>query len=197
MAAYFTPKLFSFLRDLKRHNDREWFAANRDRYVADVEGPMRQFIGDFAPRLRAISPAYVADRRRMGGSMFRIYRDTRFSPDKRPYKTHAGMTFRHADGRDIHGPVFYLHLEPGTVFMAAGMWHPQPEVVTKVRDAIVAKPKQWKSVRENRAFRIDDGHEGDQLKRVPRGYDPNHPFVDDLRRKSFTASAFSPRNQRW
>jgi uncharacterized protein (TIGR02453 family) len=85
--------------------------------------------------------------------------------------------------------VFYLHLDPGQVFMAAGMWHPQPEVLAKIRDAIVANPKGWKSVREQRAFRIDDGHAGDQLKRVPRGYDPDHPFSDDLRRRSITASS--------
>ena len=78
MSAYFTPAFFEFLRDLKRYNDRDWFAANRDRYTNDVETPMLQFIADFAPRLKAISPAYIADKRRMGGSMFRIHRDTRF-----------------------------------------------------------------------------------------------------------------------
>ena len=67
----------------------------------------------------------LADPRPVGGSLFRIYRDTRFSKDKRPYKTHAGITFRHRDGRDVHGPIFYLHLEPARVFMAGGMWRPE------------------------------------------------------------------------
>jgi uncharacterized protein (TIGR02453 family) len=107
MAAHFTPAFFKFLRDLKRNNDREWFAANRDRYGADVEGPMLQFIEDFAPRLRTISPAYVADKRRMGGSMFRIYRDTRFSADKSPFKTNVAARFQHEARKKAEGvPAF-------------------------------------------------------------------------------------------
>ena len=115
--AHFGPGFFAFLRDLKRHNDRDWFAARRDRYVAEVEGPMLAFIGDFAPRLRAISPAYVADRRRMGGSMFRIHRDTRFSPDKSPFKTWAAARFAHEARRKVAGvPAFYVHLGPDERF---------------------------------------------------------------------------------
>lgn len=188
MASLITPRTFKFLRELAQHNDREWFAANKQRYLDEVRDPLLQFVAEFGGRLRTISRHMVADPSPVGGSLFRIHRDTRFSPDKRPYKTHAGMTFRHAAGRDVHGPVFYLHLEPGAVFMAAGMWHPQPDALAKIRDAIVADPRGWKSVREHRAFKIDAGHDGDQLKRVPRGYDPEHPFGDDLRRKSFTAS---------
>jgi uncharacterized protein (TIGR02453 family) len=188
MESLITPRTFKFLRELAQNNNREWFTENKQRYLDDVRDPLLQFVAGFAPRLAKISRNMVADPSPVGGSLFRIYRDTRFSPDKRPYKTHAGMTFRHANGRDVHGPVFYLHLEPGTVFMAAGMWHPQPDVFGKVRDAIVANPKRWKAVREQRAFRLDDGHPGDQLKRVPRGYDPEHPFSDDLRRRSIIAS---------
>ncbi len=95
MAAYFSPDLFTFLRSLKRHNDRTWFAAHRERYVAAVEAPMQQFIADFGHRLRGVSRAYVADPKRSGGSMFRIYRDTRFSNDKRPFKTWAAARFSH------------------------------------------------------------------------------------------------------
>jgi uncharacterized protein (TIGR02453 family) len=101
MSTYFTPSLFAFLRDLKANNTRDWFQANRERYVADVEAPMLRFIGDLAPHLATISPAFVADRRRMGGSMYRIYRDTRFSPDKTPYKTHIAATFRHEQRKKI------------------------------------------------------------------------------------------------
>jgi uncharacterized protein (TIGR02453 family) len=121
----------------------------------------------------------------VGGSLFRIYRDTRFSPDKRPYKTQAGMSFRHRSGRDVHGPVFYLHLEPGNVFAAAGVWHPPAETLARVRDAIVAEAGRWRRVRASRAAALD---EGDALKRPPRGYDPGHPFVEDLKRRSFTSS---------
>ena len=121
--AYFTPACFAFLRDLKRHNDRDWFAANRERYVADVEQPLLAFIGDFAPRLKAISPAYVADKRRMGGSMFRIHRDTRFSPDKSPFKTWTAARFPHEARRKVKSvPSFYVHLGPGASFGGGGVY---------------------------------------------------------------------------
>ena len=150
-----------------------------------MRDPLLRFVADFAPKLAKISKHMVADPRPVGGSLFRIYRDTRFAKDKSPYKTHAGMTFRHEAGRDVHGPVFYLHLEPGRVFAAAGMWHPPPEAVKQVRDAIVEKPERWRA--RGRRARLDAG--GDTLARPPRGYDPEHPFAEDLKRKSFTASA--------
>lgn len=181
-----TPQAFKFLKDLAAHNDREWFDANKQRYLDEVRDPLLQFVADFAPRLLEISEHMVADPRPVGGSLFRIHRDTRFSRDKRPYKTHAGLSFRHADGRDVHGPIFYLHLEPGAVFAAAGIWRPPSDPLSQVRDAIVAHPGRWKRVLRSRGLELDDGT--DRLKRAPRGYDPEHPFADDLKRKSFTAS---------
>lgn len=185
---YVTPRTFAFLRQLAANNDRGWFEANKPRYLAEVRDPMLRFIADFAPRLARISKHMVADPRPVGGSLFRIYRDTRFAKDKSPYKTHVGLSFRHEAGRDVHGPVFYLHLEPGTVFAAAGMWHPPAEAVKQVRDAIVEHPEAWKrATRGRRGVALDE--DGGALKRPPRGYDPAHPFVDDLRRTSFTSSA--------
>ena len=185
-----SPKLFKFLKALAAHNDRAWFNANKQRYIDEVRDPLLELVADFAPRLAKISKNMVADPRPVGGSLFRIYRDTRFSRDKQPYKTHAGMSFRHVDGRDVHGPVFYLHLEPGSVFMAAGLWHPQADSLKKIRDAIVERPDRWKRVLASRGVDLDAG--SNRLKRPPRGYDPEHPFVEDLKRKSFTAStAFS------
>jgi uncharacterized protein (TIGR02453 family) len=185
--AFITTRTFAFFRDLARHNDREWFNANKQRYVDEVRDPLLAFVAAFSPRLARISRHMVADPRPAGGSLFRIHRDTRFSRDKRPYKTHAGLTFRHAAGRDVHGPVFYLHVEPGRVFMGGGVWHPEPETLAKVRDAIVANPKRWQQVRKHRGVTLDDGDDEDRLKRPPRGYDPEHPFIEDLKRKSFIA----------
>ena len=119
-----TRRTFEFLRDIAVHNDRDWFNANKQRYHDDVRDPLLRFVEGFAPRLAKINKNMLADPRPVGGSLFRIYRDTRFAKDKSPYKTHAGITFRHVDGRDVHGPIFYLHLEPGSVFAAAGLWHP-------------------------------------------------------------------------
>jgi uncharacterized protein (TIGR02453 family) len=180
-----TPATFRFLRDLAAHNDRAWFEANKARYRTEVRDPLLRFVADFAPHLAKLSRQMLADPRPVGGSLFRIHRDTRFSSDKRPYKTHAGLSFRHAAGRDVHGPVFYLHLEPGEVFAAAGIWHPPADSLARVRDAIVEHPARWKRVRAARGVTLDAG---DPLERPPRGYDPEHPFIEDLKRRSFTAS---------
>jgi uncharacterized protein (TIGR02453 family) len=181
--SFVTQRTFRFLGELAQHNDRNWFNANKDRYIEEVRDPLLGFVEAFAPRLAKISANMVADPRPVGGSLFRIYRDTRFSRDKRPYKTHAGLSFRHIEGRNVHGPVFYLHLEPGSVFAAAGMWRPPSESMKQVRDAIVAHPDRWKRATRGRA--LDDG---DRLTRPPRGYDADHPLVEDLKRKGFTTS---------
>ena len=102
---FFCPELFDFLRQLKRHNNRDWFAKNKQRYEEAVRDPALMFISSFGPHLRKLSPHFVADPRPTRGSLFRIYRDTRFSADKHPYKTHVGIHFSHASGKDAHAPV--------------------------------------------------------------------------------------------
>jgi len=187
--AHFTPALFEFLAELGINNDREWFKASKSRYNADVRDPLLQFVADFGERLEQISPNYVADPRPVGGSMFRIHRDVRFSRDKSPYKTNAGAHFRHRVGREVHGPGYYLHLEPGNVFVGAGIWHPDTETLTNVRDAIVANPGKWQRIVEDEGFRAQYSLEGDSLQRGPKGYDPDHPLIEDIKRKDFVASA--------
>ena len=181
-AAAFSPDVFTFLRQLKRNNNREWFAKNKSRYQASIVEPALSFISDFAPQLEKISPFFLADARPTRGSLFRIYRDTRFSSDKRPFKTHIGIHFSHCSSKDAHAPVFYLHLEPDNCFAAAGIWHPDNHALTKVRMAIVRDAEQWAKVRKRLTL------EGDRLSRPPRGFDPNHSFIDDLRMKDFVAS---------
>jgi uncharacterized protein (TIGR02453 family) len=187
--AFFSPDVFAFLRQLKRHNDREWFAKNKARYQQSIVEPALAFIRGFAPELEAISPFFVADAQPTRGSLFRIYRDTRFSNDKRPFKTHVGIHFSHSSGKDAHAPVFYLHLEPDNCFAAAGIWHPDNRVLTKVRTAIVRDAEQWAKVRKKVTL------EGDRLSRPPRGFDPSHPFIDDLRMKDFVTSVVVTENQ--
>ncbi len=179
---FFSSDLFEFLRQLKRHNNRDWFARNKPRYESVVRDPALTFIAAFGPHLRKLSPHFVADPRPTRGSLFRIYRDTRFSADKRPFKTHIGIHFSHASGRDAHAPVFYLHLEPDNCFAAGGVWHPDNNGLTKIRTAITAEPKQWAKVIKKLEL------EGDSLKRPPRGFDSQHPFIADIRRKDFVAS---------
>src|SRR5439155_14951950 len=112
-APSFSRELFAFLRELAENNDREWFAANKARYVAEVQEPALAFIEDVGLRLSDVSRHLVADPRTTGGSLFRIYRDVRFAKDKSPYKTHIGIQFRHERARDAHAPGVYLPLEPG------------------------------------------------------------------------------------
>lgn len=174
-----TPALFNFLRDLAANNDRTWFKAQKARYQAEVVEPVTEFIENMAPRVGMISPHIVVDPRPNGGSRFRIYRDTRFSKDKSPYKTQVGCQFRHSAGKDAHAPGFYVHLAPGEVFFGGGVWGPQGEALRAIRQRIVNQPERWQEATEKLDLR------GDQLVRAPKGFDPQHPLIDDLRRKSF------------
>ncbi len=186
--AYFGRSLFQFLKDLKTHNNRIWFEENKARYEAEVKQPMLRFITDLGPHMRRISLHVAADPRPAGGSMFRIYRDIRFAKDKSPYKTNVGAHFSHLrGGRDAHAPGFYLHLEPGRSFGGGGLWHPDAPALKHIRDRIAAKPREWKALRD-RGIDI----EGDALTRVPPGYDPEHPFAEDLKFKDYyTGAEFS------
>ncbi len=181
----FSPGFFRFLRELKANNRREWFEANKQRYEAEVKGPMLRFIAEFGARLRTVSKHFDADPRPVGGSMFRIYRDTRFAKDKSPYKTAVAAHFPHrAGGKDVHAPGFYLHLAPGSSMGGGGLWHPDGPALKQVRDRIVDRPKDWKEVATSG---ITIG--GDTLKRPPAGYAAEHPFVSDLKRKDFYVMA--------
>jgi len=119
----------------------------------------------------------------VGGSLFRIYRDVRFSKDKSPYKTNTGLHFRHEAAKDAHAPGFYLHLEPGRCFAGIGIWHPDAATARTIRQAIVDDPASWKKAAHRAAFRKDYALVGDSLKRPPRGYEEDHPAIDDLKRK--------------
>ncbi len=188
MPSYFSDQTFAFLRRLKRNNRREWFQKHKDEYELHLRQPALRFIADFGAPLFEISPHLVADPRSSRGSLYRIYRDTRFSSDKRPYKTHLAMRFSHA-GRDVHSPGYYLHLEEGGCFAAAGLWHPEPPVLLRVRNAMVARPQEWKKVRA--MLNWDDAS---KLRRPPRGFPCDHEFVEDLKLKDLgTSIEFSDR----
>jgi uncharacterized protein (TIGR02453 family) len=185
----FPKDFFAFFRELKAHNERPWFEANKQRFRDSVQAPMSAFIEAMAPRLKKVSKNFVADPRTVGGSMFRIYRDVRFAKDKRPYKENAGCHFRHVGAKDVHAPGFYMHFSADEVFHGGGMYMPEPPALAKIRDAIVRKPHLWKALKADKAFvktfgSLGDGH---ALSRPPRGYDPNHPLIEDIKKKSFFA----------
>jgi uncharacterized protein (TIGR02453 family) len=186
--AHFTPALFEFLGELELHNDREWFERNKERYQRDVRDPMLRFISDLAPVLRKIAPRLVADPRPVGGSLFRIHRDTRFSPDKTPYKTNVAAHFRHEAGRDVHGPGYYVSLEPGEVAVGGGVWHPDGDALRMIRRSIVEEAGAWKRAMGTPAMRGLTWW-GESLRRTPRGFPDDHSLADLLRRKDYAAGA--------
>jgi uncharacterized protein (TIGR02453 family) len=195
MAQYFDgfkKEFWQFFEELKENNNREWFEENKERYKTDIVSPISDFIIDMGEKLKEISPHYNANPKPNGGSMFRIYRDVRFSKDKRPYKENAGIQFRHKLGKDAHAPGFYVHLEPGNLFYGGGVWMPDNAALAKIRDRIVAHPKKWQAVIEDDGIvKKLGGIGGDGLSRPPRGYDPDHKFIDDLKRKSYFAMKHS------
>ena len=184
----FPKDFFQFFKELARNNERPWFEENKERYKSSVVAPMSDFITAMSPRLAKISKHFVADPRPNGGSMFRIYRDVRFAKDKRPYKEHASCHFRHTGAKDVHAPGFYMHFAPDEVRFGGGMWMPEPDALSKIRHAIASGPKAWRKVIEDKGFKttFKEIH-GDALSRPPRGFDPEQPYIDDVKRKSFFA----------
>ncbi len=181
----FRPTFFSFFRDLANNNNRAWFAQSKPRYQKEVVTPMLSFIEAIQAPLGDLAPHYRAIPKMVGGSMFRIYRDTRFSNDKRPYKEHAAFHFRHEQGKDAHAPGYYLHLEPGKVFFGAGIWLPPAEKLAVIRETIMDSPSAWARVKNDPKIVEYGGIQGKGLKTAPRGVDRKHPQIEDLRRKSF------------
>ncbi len=183
-SGYFTPGFFEFFRELEKNNRKEWFEANKPRYEEVVQEPAVRFVRDAAARLKKISPHLIGEAKAFGGSISRIYRDIRFSPDKSPYKTHMGIHFWHdqATTPEHMAPGYFLHLESGESGVHSGVWHPDPPVLKKIRDRIVEEPDSWKKVLRSRIELS-----GESFKRPPPGYDPNHPMIQDLRRKDFVA----------
>jgi uncharacterized protein (TIGR02453 family) len=182
---HFGRDVLRFLRDLREHNDREWFLAHKDRYETAVRDPFLRFIADLGPRLQKLSPPFVADPSPVGGSMMRISRDIRFSRDKSPYKTAVAAHFPRAKPRRQSGPALYLHLEPGKSSIGGGIWRSEPPRAKKIRDAIVRDANRWRQIALDRTFKSTYKLMGDSLKRPPRGYDLDHPLADVLKRRDF------------
>ena len=187
MARYasFEKRSLNFLRELQANNNREWFKANKDRYDEDVLDVALRFIISMQDPLAEIAPRFTAIPTRVGGSMMRVYRDTRFSKNKLPYKTNIGVQFRHEQARDVHSPGYYVHISPDEVFLGAGMWRPDPDALRSIRERIAAKPAEWKRVINDKTFSRNFSLGGESLTRPPRGFDKDHECIEDIKRKSF------------
>ncbi|MCB9507469.1 MAG: DUF2461 domain-containing protein [Myxococcales bacterium] len=185
----FDARVRQFLIDLGLNNDRKWFEANRRRYEAELLQPALAFVRAIAPHLAELAPHFEASDKQVGGSLMRIYRDTRFAKDKTPFKTNVGIQFRHEQGRDVHAPGFYVHIDAAEVFVGVGAWHPDPPTLAAFRAAIDRDPSAWFVVRDSEPFASSFRLAGESLKRPPKGFDADHVAADDLRRKDHIAVA--------
>jgi uncharacterized protein (TIGR02453 family) len=188
------PGFFRFLADLAKNNTRDWFQANKGRFENDVQAPALALVEAVGERMPAVSRHIVVEAKKAGGSLLRIYRDVRFSKDKSPYQTYIAAQFRHAKGKGISAPGFYVHASPSESFLGVGIWHPEPPDLLKIRTAIASRTKDWLGARDDRGFRAAFPKlAGESLKRPPAGFPPDHPCVEDLKRKDFVAfSPFTP-----
>ncbi len=186
----FKPTLLTFLRELKSNNNRDWFTQHKSRYEQEVLEPALEFIAALeTPFKKKVSSHFQIAAKRSGGSLMRIYRDTRFSKDKTPYKTNLGVHIRHELGKDVHAPGFYFHIDPQEIFVGAGVWHPDNSSLGKIREAIVDDPQQWKRITNSKKLKEQFERQGDSLKRPPRDYDPAHPLIEDLKLKDHVVIA--------
>jgi uncharacterized protein (TIGR02453 family) len=186
---YFTRQTFDFLSTLAENNKREWFTQHQQEYEDFVRTPALDFISDISHEMPSISRHFLAQAKKSGGSLMRIYRDTRFGNDKTPYKTNVGIQFRHEIGKDIHAPGYYLHIEPGECFVGVGLWHPDAKALFKIRTALVEKGDAWLVARDDKVFKKHFALVGDTLANAPRGFAKDHVLLEDLKRKDFIALA--------
>lgn len=189
MARYtgFERRTVDFLARLEKNNNREWFTENKQRYEEDVLDVALRFIISMQEPLADIAPRFTAVPTRVGGSLMRVYRDTRFAKDKRPYKTNVGIQFRHEQARDVHSPGYYVHLESSRAFIGVGMWRPDPDSLRRIRERIAARPAEWQRAMGDATFKRQFELGGESLTRPPRGFDADHPCIEDIKRKSFIA----------
>ena len=190
MQPRFTPKTLAFLRALKRHNDRDWFKAHRDEYEANVRGPMIDVVERLAVDFRSFAPELIASPKQ---SLFRIYRDTRFSADKKPLKTHEAAVFRTRQLPKPMGAGLYFQVAPDGVWIGGGMHRPEPPELVKLRAHISDTWPKIRDLTRARAFRSRFGElSGETMTRVPRGYPADHPAAEFLKFRQFFAGAEFP-----
>jgi uncharacterized protein (TIGR02453 family) len=186
----FTSKAVSFLKALKRNNDREWFRARKDQYQAHVHTPMVEVVERLAGDFRTFAPELIASPKQ---SLFRIYRDTRFSSDKKPLKTHAAAVFRTTELPRPQGAGLYFEIAPGWVWIGGGMWRPEPPELVRLREHIADTWPEIHDITRAAAFRKRfDELSGETMARVPRGYRADHPAAAFLKHRQFYGGAEFP-----
>jgi uncharacterized protein (TIGR02453 family) len=189
-ALSFPKEGLQFLRSLKRNNNRDWFREHKGIYEDSVKRPMEGLIEALAEDFRRFAPEMIASPK---VSAYRIYRDTRFSKDKSPYKTHVAAVFPRTGLAKHEGAGFYLHIDPGELLLGGGLYMPLPEDLNAVRQHIADEPESFQTILGHRKFRKLFGKvHGEQLSRVPRGFSADHPAADYLKHKQFLVGRTFP-----
>lgn len=180
----FPAEGIQLLRRLKRNNTRAWFQEHKSEYEESVRFPMQCLIAGLRRELSGEIPEIEFSPK---GSIFRIYRDTRFSKDKTPYKTNIAASFRlRGTQGPIENPGLYVGIEPGEIFIGGGLYMPSGDQVKRIRKRIAAEPKEYLAIVGGRRFRATFGGVlGDTLQRAPLGYPPDHPMIEHLRHKQY------------
>lgn len=175
-ASIITPATLKFLKDLKKNNQRDWFAENKDRFEA-AKSEMKS--------LQAVLKDELSHHDEIAQvKLYRIYRDVRFSKNKVPYKTSLSGYAERATKWKRGG--YYFHIEPGNCFAGGGFWNPEKEDLARIRQEIASNDKPLRKIIKSKSFRDTFGTlDGNQLKTAPRGYEKDHPAVDLLRYKQF------------
>ena len=184
----FKKEAFAFLESLAKNNNRDWFKSRQPDYESLIREPALHFISDMNKPLAKISEHYEAVPKKVGGSLMRIHRDIRFSPDKSPYKTNVGIQFRHRLGGDVHAPGFYFHLEPAECFLGVGTWRPPSDSIQNIRILIAEESDRYLSIVENIEKSTFFRRSGESLKRPPRGFSADHNLIEEIKRKDFILS---------
>lgn len=186
----FDTAAIKFLRDLKENNDREWFQPRKERYETLVREPMLKAVEAVNRKFASVAPDYITDPSK---AVYRIYRDTRFSPNKTPYKTHIGALLWHKRLGKNGGAVFYFHLSPEELLIAGGLYHAPPTELVKFRTHIAEHHERLTKILQSRSVREKfGGLQGDKLSRPPKGYSADHPAIEYLKHKDLLLETTLP-----
>jgi uncharacterized protein (TIGR02453 family) len=181
--AGFPPESLRFLRSLKRNNRREWFQPRKHLYEQHLKTPMLDLVGAINGELKKFAPEYVTEPKK---ALFRIYRDTRFSADKTPYKTHIAAGFARRDAERLGTGGFYFSISQETIEIAGGLWHPERDVLLVVRNHIAERHEELRRIlADKKARKLVGELRGDTLSRSPKGFDPGHPAAELIRMKDW------------
>ncbi len=179
----FGKEAFRFFSTLEKNNDRDWFEAHKDDYLQHVKAPMEEFVAAVGGKMARFAPDYVTEPKR---AIFRIYRDTRFSSNKTPYKTNSGALFFRGDLVKNQAAAFYVEISARYIGVAGGLYMPEPDVLRAVRQHIAANWEEFEQLLANRALLKAAGQlQGDQLARPPKGYPPDHPAIERIKGKQW------------